>query len=162
MDVILLRWPEEAERRVELERTARPRLLLVDPHEAPPECADPLEDWIRLPADDRDVRARLGALTRRSSAAVPRLDDDGLLWYRDRWVSLSPVERALVSCLLERFGVVAGRDALRRRAWPEGLPSRNALDVHMVRLRRRIAPLALEVRTVRSRGYLLQAAAPRT
>jgi DNA-binding response OmpR family regulator len=49
---------------------------------------------------------------------------------------------------------------LRKRAWPDGLPSRNALDVHMVRLRRRIAELSLEIRTVRSRGYLLQAVEP--
>ena len=38
-------------------------------------------------------------------------------------------------------------------------PTRNALDVHILRLRRRIAELGLEIRTVRSRGYLLQAAA---
>jgi len=75
-------------------------------------------------------------------------------------VPLSPVERSLAEGLLERFGAVAGRDALRKRAWPDGLPSRNALDVHMVRLRRRIAELALEVRTVRSRGYLMQAIEP--
>jgi DNA-binding response OmpR family regulator len=36
------------------------------------------------------------------------------------------------------------------------------LDVHMVRLRRRISLLELEIRTVRSRGYLMQAAQPRT
>ena len=45
---------------------------------------------------------------------------------------------------------------MARRAWPNGAPTRNALDVHILRLRRRIAPLGLEVRTVRSRGYLLQ------
>jgi DNA-binding response OmpR family regulator len=39
------------------------------------------------------------------------------------------------------------------------VPTRNALDVHVLRLRRRIAPLGLEIRTVRARGYLLQAAA---
>jgi DNA-binding response OmpR family regulator len=33
------------------------------------------------------------------------------------------------------------------------------LDVHVVRLRRRIAPLGLAIRTVRSRGYLLEEAA---
>ena len=86
--------------------------------------------------------------------------DDGLLWFRGRWVSLSPVERSLADGLVERFGAVTGRESLRKRAWPEGLPSRNALDVHMVRLRRRIAELALEVRTVRSRGYLMQAVEP--
>ena len=157
MDVVLLRWPEESPRRTQLEMGARPRLLLVEPGEPPPDCRDPLEDWIRLPADDQDVRARLATLVTRSGAERPLLDDDGLLWFRGSWVSLSPVEQALAGSLIERFGAVAGRDTLRRRAWPEGLPSRNALDVHMVRLRRRIAALALEVRTVRSRGYLLQA-----
>lgn len=160
MDVVLLRWPEESTRRAELEQGARPRLLLVEPGEPPPSCNDPLEDWIRLPADDRDVRARLSALVTRSGTERPRLDDDGLLWFRGSWVSLSPVEQALAVPLIERYGAVAGRETLRRRAWPDGLPSRNALDVHMVRLRRRIAALALEVRTVRSRGYLLQAIEP--
>lgn len=157
MDVVLLRWPEESSRRTELEAGARPRLLLVEPGTSPPECRDPLEDWIRLPADDQDVRARLSALVARSDRDQPTVDADGLLWFRGRWVSLSPVERSLAEPLIERYGAVAGRDTLRKRAWPDGLPSRNALDVHMVRLRRRIAPLGLEVRTVRSRGYLLQA-----
>ncbi|MGQ0804164.1 MAG: helix-turn-helix domain-containing protein, partial [Actinomycetota bacterium] len=63
------------------------------------------------------------------------------------------------SALVERFGAVVGRETLARRAWPEQRPTRNALDVHMSRLRRRIAPLGLGVRTVRARGYLLQAVA---
>ena len=84
-------------------------------------------------------------------------DADGLLRYRGRWVTLSPVERALAAALVDRFGAVVGRDTLVRRAWPGGSPTRNALDVHMLRLRRRIGELALEVRTVRARGYLLQA-----
>ena len=58
--------------------------------------------------------------------------------------------------LLDRFGAVVTRDTLADRAWPSGVPTRNALDVHVLRLRRRIAPLGLEIRTVRSRGYLLQ------
>ena len=160
MDVVLLRWPEESVRRGELEQAARPRLLLVEPGEPPPRCSDPLEDWIRLPSDDRDVRARLSVLVTRSGLERPSLDGDGLLTFRGGWVSLSPVKQSLTEVLLERYGVVAGRDALCQRAWPGGLPSRTALDVQIVRLRRRIAPLALEVRTVRSRGYLLQALGP--
>jgi DNA-binding response OmpR family regulator len=30
------------------------------------------------------------------------------------------------------------------------------LDVHVLRLRRRVAPIGLVIRTVRSRGYLLE------
>ena len=55
--------------------------------------------------------------------------------------------------------IQVGRDVLARRAWPEGVPTRNALDVHILRFRRRIAALGLELRTVRSRGYLLQSVA---
>jgi DNA-binding response OmpR family regulator len=161
MDVVLVRWPEEDARLRELRASGAPRLLLLNGEAAPPELADCLEDWIRLPADDRDVRARVAILSLRAETdhPAPRVDD-GLLRHRQRWVALSPVEGALAATLVERFGAVVGRDTLARRAWPNGVPTRNALDVHVLRLRRRIAPLGLEIRTVRSRGYLMQAAQP--
>jgi DNA-binding response OmpR family regulator len=163
MDVVLVRWPEEDVRLRQLRETGSPRLLLLNGESEPPESADCLEDWIRLPADDRDMRARVARLASRSETQQPgpQVDGDGLLRYRGRWVALSPVESALAITLVDRFGAVVGRDTLARRAWPEGTPTRNALDVHMLRLRRRIAPLGVEVRTVRSRGYLMQAAQPR-
>ena len=163
MDVVLVRWPEEDARLRQLRETGSPRLLLLNGESEPPESADFLEDWIRLPADDRDVRARVARLASRSETQqpAPQVDGDGLLRYRGRWVALSPVESALAITLVDRFGAVVGRDTLARRAWPEGTPTRNALDVHMLRLRRRISPLGVEVRTVRSRGYLMQAAQPR-
>jgi len=163
MDVVLVRWPEEDIRLRELRETGSPRLLLLNSESEPPESADCLEDWIRLPADDRDMRARVARLASQSETQqpAPQVDGDGLLRYRGRWVALSPVESALAITLVDRFGAVVGRDTLARRAWPEGTPTRNALDVHMLRLRRRIAPLGVEVRTVRSRGYLMQAAQPR-
>jgi DNA-binding response OmpR family regulator len=128
---------------------------------APPIPTDELEDWIRLPADDLDLRVRVEALRRRTDSdagAVPVLDDDGVLRLGDRWVSLPPVEARLTHALLERFGAVVSRDALARSGWPGGSPGRNALDVHVLRLRRRLAPLRLAIRTVRSRGYLLERA----
>jgi hypothetical protein len=160
VDVVLLRWPEEEARLERVRAAGAPRLLLVGGDLAPPPSSDPLEDWIRLPAADDDLRARVATLSARADHALvaPTVDADGLLRYRDRWVTLSPVERALAAALVDRFGAVVGRDTLVRRAWPGGSPTRNALDVHMLRLRRRIASLGLEVRTVRARGYLLQAA----
>jgi len=162
VDVVLLRWPEEESRRAELHDRGAPRLLLVGEGAPPPDAVDPLEDWIRLPADDRDVRARVATLEGRADQVpvAPVIDPEGLLRFRDAWVPLSPVERDLAAALAERFGAVVGRDVLARRAWPGGAPTRNALDVHILRLRRRIAAVGLELRTVRSRGYLLQAAVP--
>ncbi|MET0627100.1 MAG: winged helix-turn-helix domain-containing protein [Acidimicrobiia bacterium] len=159
VDVVLLRWPEENARLERLRANGMPRLLLVGEELVPPTSVDPLEDWIRLPAAEDDLRARVATLAARAGTtlAAPSVDVDGLLRHRGRWVTLSPVERALAAALVERFGAVVGRDTLVRRAWPGGSPTRNALDVHMLRLRRRIGELGLEVRTVRARGYLLQA-----
>src|SRR5207253_10724123 len=103
--------------------------------------ADCREAWRRLPADDRGRRARVARLAARSESQqpAPQVDGDGLLRCRGRWVARSPVASALAITLVDRFGAVVGRETLARRAWPEGTPTRNALDVHMLRLRRRIA-----------------------
>jgi DNA-binding response OmpR family regulator len=65
-----------------------------------------------------------------------------------------------MAALLDRYGAVVSRDALARAGWPAGAPGRNALDVHMLRLRRRVEAVGLAIRTVRSRGYLLETADP--
>ena len=160
MDVVLVRWPAETARRDELRRDGLPRLLLLEGGVAPPlPDPDDLEDWIRVPAADDDLRARVEGLRRRTEARPdpsPQLDDDGVLRLGSQWVALPPVEARLTAALLDRFGAVVSRDALARAGWPAGAPGRNALDVHMLRLRRRLSPLALAIRTVRSRGYLLE------
>src|SRR5262245_50001944 len=52
VDVALVRWPEESDRRRRLERDGLPRLLLVEDGAAPPLVEDPLEDWVRVPATE--------------------------------------------------------------------------------------------------------------
>lgn len=162
VDVVLVRYPGEAAKRERLSLERVPRLLLVEASEPPPSGDDPLEDWIRVPATEADVLARITTLSSRAGAAaatVPVLDGDGVLRLAGAWVSLPPVEARLTRALLDRIGAVVSRDALGRAGWPDGAPGRNALDVHVLRLRRRLAPLGLVIRTVRSRGYLLEQAA---
>ena len=159
MDVVLVRGPAEEERRAHLADQGVPRLLLVEDGAAPPIAIDDLEDWIRVPADEVDLHARVENLNRRSRsrvASIPDLDADGVLRVGTSWVPLPPVEARLTAVLVERFGTVVSREALARAGWPDGAPGRNALDVHVLRLRRRVAPLGLAIRTVRSRGYLLE------
>lgn len=158
VDVARVRWPEEQDRLRDLRAAGTPRLLLVGEHTPPPSVVDLLEDWVRAGTALADIDARMATLAARVAAqtAAPELDDDGLLRFGASWVSLSPVEQSLGAALVERFGAVVARDALAARAWPHGAPTRNALDVHVLRLRRRIGPLGLEIKTVRSRGYLLQ------
>ena len=160
MDVVLVQWPAEADRLDALRAESVPRLLLVDSGVSPPEPEDCLEDWVRVPASEADVHSRLAALSSRARAHQPDrpvLDDDGVVRMGDNWVALPPVEARLAAALLDRFAAVVGREALARAGWPTGAPGRNALDVHILRIRRRLTPLGLAIRTVRSRGYLLEA-----
>jgi two-component system, OmpR family, response regulator len=159
VDVVLLRWPAEATRRSDLARQGRPRLLFVEGDDRPPDVSDCLEDWVRVPASDADVKTRMAGLKERADrhgSLIPYLDEDGVLRHGSCWVPLPPVESRLTGALLERFGAVVSREHLAQVGWPEGAPGRNALDVHVLRLRRRINPLGLVIRTVRSRGYLLE------
>lgn len=162
MQVTLVRWPDEAATREALRQAGQPRVLLLLAGSPPPTPVDDLEDWIRVPAADADLRARIEWLSRRLApvpikAGPPVIDEHGLIRNEDGWVSLPPVEGRLARAMLDRFGAVVSRDALARAGWPEGAPGRNALDVHVLRLRRRIDPVGLAIRTVRSRGYLLEA-----
>ena len=162
VNVTLLRWPAESNRREQLCSSSVPRLLLLEEGDAPPLPLDCLEDWIRLPAAEADVHARVTALELRSSchlSSKPELDDDGVVRLGGGWVSLPPVEARITRTMLGRYGQVVSRDSLAQAGWPDGAPGRNALDVHVLRLRRRLSPLGLVIRTVRSRGYLLEAQA---
>jgi DNA-binding response OmpR family regulator len=156
--VVVLQWPDDA---TEVQRLAAgriPRLLLVRPEADPPAADDCEQDWVRLPADPRDLGARLAALGRRARRhqALPEIDEHGRLHLRGQWVPTSPIEQRLLDLLVERFGAVVPGDDLRDRAWPGQKPSGTALRVHMTRLKRRIAPLGLDIRGVRPASYVLE------
>ncbi|MBW3548895.1 MAG: helix-turn-helix domain-containing protein [Actinobacteria bacterium] len=158
MEVVRLRWPSERSRRERLRRQGTPRLLLVDDAVPPPVPDDCLEEWARVSAGDAEITARVEALLLRWRSHVeitPELDA-GVLRVGDALVSLSPLESRLAAVLLERRGRVVPRDVLVGAAWPDGPGLRNTLDVHIARLRRRLASVGLALRTVRSRGYLLE------
>lgn len=160
LDVALVRWPSGEAKRRELAEQSVPRLLLVDHDAEPPRSVDPLEDWVRLPVSDEDTRARVSSLAARVetlSPLTPIMETNGELRHRRFRIELSPLQQRLIRPMVNEFGAVVSREALVSSAWPDRLPASNALDVHIGRLRRRLAPAGLEIRTVRSRGYLLTA-----
>ena len=158
MDVLLVRWPDEEAQRAAAAAAGVPRVLVVDEHQPPPQVADDLEDWVRSPALDADVEARVRTLLARARAkrrVVPTVQDD-VLSFCGRSVALAPLDARLVEALVNRYGAVVPRSAMFAAGWPGESPHRNVLDVHLLRLRRRLAPLGLTVKTVRARGYLLE------
>lgn len=155
VDIALVRWPADEAKRRELAELGKPRLLLVAEDADPPLCVDHLEDWTRLPASDADTRARVRALIERSQSLIPTIDDMGTVTFGSAKIDLPPLHERLARPLVERFGAVVSRDTLLKRGWPDESASSNTLDVQIARLRRRLEPFGLEIRTVRSRGYLL-------
>ena len=165
-DVVVLRWPAEASTAEALAATGALRLLLVDPDADPPIVDDGRADWIRLPADERDVAARVvGLMTRhsRSDAETPFVDRSDRLFYGGQWVALSPIEARLAATLGRTFGAIVSPDELIQQAWPNGrdpasavTPTPSTLRVHLTRLRRRIEPLGLAIRGVRGKGLAME------
>lgn len=172
MDIAHLDWPREESRRLELERQGVCRLLCVEDGVPPPVCDDHREDWFRASDPHSDIEARREALRRLAGKASDRppavndtaasvsVDDNGVLRSHGSWVSLPPVEARLLTRLIADEGQVVSRDDLSAAGWPTGSPGRNALDVRILRLRRRIEPLGLMIRTIRSKGYLLEIVPP--
>lgn len=156
MDVAVVHWPAEAERLERLRAAHEPRLVIVE-HGPPPVTADELEDWLRAPADESDLRIRLATLRERAARHSDAISlEDGVLRVGSRIVVLPPIQARLAGALLERMNAVVGREALAKRAWPDGAPEgRNVLDVHMAKLRRLLVGTGIDIRTVHRRGYLM-------
>jgi len=163
-DLAVLEWPEDAAEAERLGREGVPRLLLVPHEEPPPQDVDSLTEWVRVPAEEREVAARVVALMRRarSSSILPCVDDHARISYRDRWTALSPTEARIAAVLCERYGEVVTTEELRSLASPPRgrAPSPAAFRVHLHRLRQRIASLGLEVVSVRNEGAVLQPVVP--
>lgn len=159
LDVVMVQWPAEHDRLLHLRDLDAPHLVMVEPDADPPDPHPGLEDWIRLPASAADVRVRVDGLLARAAVAAslrPVIDASGLIRFRGSSASVSPTEAALLDALAQRWGAVVGRDALQSLL-PTG-DSANALDASMSRLRRRVEPVGLSIRTVRRRGYVLESA----
>jgi hypothetical protein len=157
-EVVILSWPAEAGLAAQLARQRLPRLLLVAPDATPPSDWDQLTDWIRLPADERDVEARVAALRRHAPPeTLPTLDEFDVVRRGSRWIALAPIEARILAILLEHCGSVVPRRQLHG-AWPHRAPGNRAVDARLTQLRTRIAVLGLHIHTVRSRGLFLEVA----
>ncbi|MGP3691594.1 helix-turn-helix domain-containing protein [Streptomyces sp. IBSNAI002] len=135
-----------------------PRLLVVEAGAQPPISNDPVEDWVRPPVSRDDLEARVTALQSRfDSNRVPTLDSTGTLSFGHHSITVSSTQTELMRLLVDRFGDVVHRSEFVQRFALQALTlNRNALDLHIMRLRRRLLPIELSIRTVWGRGYMLE------
>lgn len=163
--VSLVAWPADEDLRRHLSSLDLPRLLLVDAAAPPPISLDHKEDWVRLPADAADLRARAVALVERTASGsappTPVLDDDGLLHVGSSWVHVTTAQMPVVRLLVDRFDRVVTFDAIATASVAGGgTGSLASVRTLLARLGRRMAGVGLELTTVRQRGVLLRTARP--
>jgi hypothetical protein len=159
-DVVILRWPEYADEARRLDRIGVAHLLLVEPDATAPEIDSCVGDWIRLPTNEDDVRARLVALRHRSQRhpTIPTIDSYGQLSYLGRSLFLSPIEQRLMELFARHFGTIVTKSDLLA-VWPGG-GSPSALRVHIGRLRKQLGPIGLTIESRRTTGYVMRAYEP--
>ncbi|MBL1097917.1 winged helix-turn-helix domain-containing protein [Streptomyces coffeae] len=121
---------------------------------------DPVEDWVRPPISRDDLEARVRALQNRfNSRRIPTLDSAGNLRFGRHSITISTTQTELMKLLIERFDEVVYRNEFVH-CLASRMPTltRNSLDLHIMRLRRRLLPIDLSIRTVWGRGYMLEKA----
>ncbi len=161
--VVLLRWPEHEDQRRDLADGDVPRLLLLEADTPPPRSRDLLEDWVRAPIDRDELLARRAELARRATCADhrPVLDDDGLLWWDDQWVAIPAAQVPVARVLVERTGELVRLEELGEAYTASGgSPDPVAVKAMLGRLVKRCAEVGLSVRSIRGRGYVLDAPNP--
>lgn len=124
------------------------------------------DDYVLKPFEFEELEARLHALLRRTQSERSGFLEVGGLrldkrsrqgFFQDQPLPLSSREVAVLEMLMSRVGRVVGKDQLAEHL--TGLDEEighNAVEVYVHRLRRKLEPLGVVVRTLRGLGYLLE------
>jgi len=152
-------------------RNATLPVLILSGREKPEEKVLGLDlgadDYIVKPFSLNELQARVRALLRRGQqgGAAPTILYGGLEFdtvrrsasIQGKTLSLSSHESGVLEVLLHRFGRVVSKEQILEQlySYDRGV-SHNAIEVYVHRLRRKLEPAGVSIRTIRGLGYLLE------
>jgi two-component system, OmpR family, response regulator len=124
------------------------------------------DDYMTKPFELKELEARIHALIRRCyggfrhDISLGRLilnTRDNQILADEKPLILSSREHAVLEILLLHAGKIVGKDRFAQRLASEGdAPADNAIEVYIHRVRKRIEPYGLSIKTARGLGYMLE------
>jgi DNA-binding response OmpR family regulator len=125
------------------------------------------DDYLAKPFAPEELMARVSALARRGRAQRSRVIEHGPLTIdlakkratiNGRPLELPQREHAILQYLFSNVDAVVGKDKIAGAvaSWDEHI-SANAIEVHISRLRAKLEPSGIRIRTIRGLGYLVEA-----
>ncbi len=126
------------------------------------------DDYMTKPFDLPEFEARVRALLRRGQFRTSNSVTHGRLrldlaayrlFHDDQPIELSVREFAVMELLMSRQGRVVTKEQMVDHlfGWGEDIKS-NAVEVYVHRVRKKLEPFGVDIRTVRGMGYLLEKA----
>ncbi len=126
------------------------------------------DDYLTKPFDLAELEARVRALVRRGQGAHSNLLNHGRIliniagrrvYLDDIPLDLSARELGVLEILMLKAGQVVGKEQLAEKlcSWDEEIGP-NAIEVYVHRLRKKLEPAGIQIRTIRGLGYLLEKA----
>ena len=125
------------------------------------------DDYLPKPYATEELLARVYALARRGRALKSRIIEHGPLTIdldkkrailSGKPLDLPQREHAILEYLFSNVEAIVGKDKIAGAvaSWNEEI-SANAIEVHMSRLRSKLEPSGIKIRTIRGLGYLVEA-----
>lgn len=147
------------------------RILMLTARDTPQDRVAGLDagadDYLIKPFDVEELFARVRALLRRPHESSNELRCGDLVLDQNmqevsvggRAVGATATERSILEVLLRASPAVVPRRNIADHVWPDDLDGvgSNTIDVHMARLRAKLASARVQIVTVRGSGFRLEA-----